>query len=426
MPIDEIFRFRFWEKETLRPDDERDDYQRDKSRIIHSAAFRRLQAKTQVMGVGEGDFHRTRLTHSIETAQIAEGLLGCVARRYGDEIRAWLPTGDLLAAACYAHDLGHPAFGHGGEIALNEQMLAHGGFEGNAQTLRILTRLEKYRLHQGMNPTRRLLLAVLKYPARYSEFNADDYSEKPPKCYFDSEEPIVDWLLCAPFEAGEIERFRRDRDDKGKPLHRSFDCSLMECADDIAYGVHDLEDIVGRRFIQRNELHEKLGPIFAQFGPSIGHGEKAVSLEELDNSLFAQSHIRKQTIGKLVNLFVTSIKVYEKPGFVHPLLHYRVGFDDPIDALLKALKSLTYDLVVQRAEVQQLERRGQRIVKELFTELSAKPQKLIPTAAWESLDGGDSVHRRVCDYIAGMTDPYAERIYHRLFTPGVGSSRDEL
>jgi dGTPase len=200
----------------------------------------------------------------------------------------------------------------------------------------------------------------------------------------------------------------------------------MECADDIAYGVHDLEDIVGRRFIQQNELHEKLGPIFAQFGPAIGLGEKAVSLDELENSLFAQSHIRKRTIGKLVNLFVTSVRVYERPQFAHPLLHYSVGFDEAIDALLKALKALTYDLVVQRAEVQQLERRGQRIVKELFAELSAKPQKLIPKAAWESLDGNDSVHRRVCDYIAGMTDPYAERIYHRLFTPGVGSSRDEL
>src|SRR5258708_4584638 len=107
MVIDADFRHRFWEFEPLRHDDERDDYQRDKARIVHSAAFRRLQAKTQVMGVGEGDFHRTRLTHSIETAQIGEGILGCLRRNHDEstEIGRWLPTPDLVAAACYAHDL---------------------------------------------------------------------------------------------------------------------------------------------------------------------------------------------------------------------------------------------------------------------------------------------------------------------------------
>src|SRR3954467_9122466 len=110
---DADFRGRFWGKETPRDGDVRDDYQRDKARIIHSAAFRRLQAKTQVMGVGEGDFHRTRLTHTIETAQIGEGILlflnSSLQRRYpnNSEVREWLPTPDLIAAACYAHDLGH-------------------------------------------------------------------------------------------------------------------------------------------------------------------------------------------------------------------------------------------------------------------------------------------------------------------------------
>ena len=119
MPIDDDFRNQFWINEPFRPDDERDHYQRDKARIIHSAAFRRLQAKTQVMGVGEGDFHRTRLTHSIETAQIGEGILGCLRRQNLSGLTNSLPPADLLSAACYAHDLGHPPFGHGGEIALN-------------------------------------------------------------------------------------------------------------------------------------------------------------------------------------------------------------------------------------------------------------------------------------------------------------------
>ena len=136
MAIDDSqFRQRFWGLEPPREDDERDEYQRDKGRIIHSAAFRRLQAKTQVMGVGEGDFHRTRLTHSIEVAQVGEGILGSLHRRYQSDTTLvdWLPSTDLLAAACYAHDLGHPPFGHGGERALNLSM-TDGGFEGNAQT----------------------------------------------------------------------------------------------------------------------------------------------------------------------------------------------------------------------------------------------------------------------------------------------------
>jgi dGTPase len=200
----------------------------------------------------------------------------------------------------------------------------------------------------------------------------------------------------------------------------------MECADDIAYGVHDLEDIVARRLIQKNALLEMLEPIFVEFGPAIGAGPKAVSLKDIVDGLFVDSYLRKRTIGKLVNLFVTSVSAFTKPEFDHPLLRHRIGFDRPIEALLKALKDLTYQLVVQRAEVQQLERGGQRIVTKLFDELFSSPERLIPRAAWDSLQANDSAQRRVCDYIAGMTDPYAERIYQHLFTPGVGSSRDEL
>jgi dGTPase len=147
------------------------------------------------------------LDRALRPPQIGEGLLGCIERECVDgEIAQWLPSNDLLCAACYAHDLGHPPFGHGGEIALHRRMACHGGFEGNGQTLRILSRLEKYRPHQGMNPTRRLLLAVLKYPAPYSAFG--NSTERPPKCYLDTEQSIVDWLLGAPFQAVEVEKFR--------------------------------------------------------------------------------------------------------------------------------------------------------------------------------------------------------------------------
>jgi len=209
-PIDSEFRTRYWKVGTRRPDDCRDEYQLDRARIIHSAAFRRLQAKTQVMGVGEGDFHRTRLTHSIETAQIGEGLLLQFKDAYKEHpVFKWLPSPELIVAACYAHDLGHPPFGHAGEEALQAKMRTcyRGGFEGNGQTLRILTRLEKRFSKKGIDPTRRLILAVLKYPMAYSEHDLSKHPFKPPKCYFDTEREIVDWALSDPFKADEKKKF---------------------------------------------------------------------------------------------------------------------------------------------------------------------------------------------------------------------------
>jgi dGTPase len=426
----DVFQGRLWGPEDLRIDDERDEFQRDKARIVHSSGFRRLQAKTQVMGVGEGDFHRTRLTHSLETAQIAEGLLGCLCRisANNNDLQNWLPSVDLTVASCFAHDLGHPPFGHGGEVALNQRMLAFGGFEGNGQTLRILTRLEKYRRHQGINPTIRLALAILKYPMRYSVFAAPNPAAnnlKPPKCYLDTEEELVQRIL-QPFSDHDRTLFTTEVQD-GKPKHRSLDCSLMECADDIAYGVHDLEDIVSRRLVRRDQVVAVLADTFPDPATRIGNEEKGVTIAEFATELFDKdSFDRKMFIGRLVNLFVTSIEVREQKEFDHPLLRYRAGLPIDLSVLLETLQSLTSKLVVRRAEVQQLERRGKRIVQKLFDELLDDPESLIPPESWRTLTPGDTVERKVCDYVAGMTDPYAEKIYRRLFDPGFGSSRDEL
>jgi hypothetical protein len=135
--VSEIIDLQFRERlhgDPPRSDDHRDPYERDKARIIHSAAFRRLQGKTQVMGVGEGDFHRTRLTHSIEAGQIGEGLLTALRHHHYQDtnVLSWLPSNALIIAACYAHDLGHPPCGHAGERALQSRMFGFGGFEGNA------------------------------------------------------------------------------------------------------------------------------------------------------------------------------------------------------------------------------------------------------------------------------------------------------
>ncbi|MGL5360431.1 MAG: dGTP triphosphohydrolase, partial [Shewanella sp.] len=148
--------------------DHRTPYQRDRARILHSAAFRRLQAKTQVLGVGMNDFYRTRLTHSLEVSQIGTGIAAQLKRKYPQHQRL-LSSMSLLESLCLAHDIGHPPFGHGGEVALNYMMREHGGFEGNGQTFRILSKLEPYTLDFGMNLCRRTLLGILKYPAPRSE-----------------------------------------------------------------------------------------------------------------------------------------------------------------------------------------------------------------------------------------------------------------
>lgn len=418
------FEERFHSTENPRPADVRSQFERDKARVIHSAAFRRLQGKTQVMGVGEGDFHRTRLTHSLECAQVGAGLHDILIRRRDipAALEPWLEgSRSLVEAACLAHDIGHPPFGHGGEQALFVEMRERGGFEGNAQTLRVLMRLEKYlQSGYGINPTRRLVLAVLKYPVAYSTCSRE--GAKPPKCYYDEESDIVEWALT-PFARVEQEGFAKvDKD--GKAIHRTFDSSLMELADDIAYGVHDLEDIVARGLATYQEWERRLKDAFAAIGGALETPEGTIDQELFQMSVFGDSWQRKRFIGRLVSLFMGAVTVTEVSEFSHPLLRYRAGLKGPEKRFLGQLKDLSFRLVIDRPRVQQLEVRGKMVVTRLMEALEQAPSKLIPS--WKDSEGVGDEARRVCDYVAGMTDPYAEKIYHRLFVPGSGSSSDEL
>jgi dGTPase len=408
-----------------RPKDVRREYQRDRARIIHSAAFRRLQGKTQVMGVGEGDFHRTRLTHSIECAQIGSGLLEIIQNgQVPESLNGWMPDRDLIEAACFAHDLGHPPYGHGGEKALYAEMRECGGFEGNAQTLRIISRLEKYQARgRGINPTRRLVLAILKYPIPYGKFDITKYEAKPPKCYFEEERDVVAWALDG--FSHEDRGLLLEQSVEGRAKHRSFDSYLMELADDIAYGIHDIEDIVARKLADREDIEEAIDSAFAAIGGSISNGT-SIRAGDISQGLFAGSFGRKQTISRLVNLFVTNVRISSVIGFEHPLLAHSVNLPDQHQALLSALKRLSFKLVIGQAKVQQLEQRGQRIVADIFRAMLKDPNALIPGESWKDAEDDTCVARRVCDYVAGMTDAYAEKVYRRMFIPGFGSSSDEL
>lgn len=415
-----------FDSDKSRYQDHRTEYERDRARILHSASFRRLQGKTQVMGAGEGDFHRSRLTHSLECAQIGSGILlqlsrsGAFAESGINE--QWIPSSELIEAACLAHDIGHPPFGHGGEQALFDKMRGHGGFEGNAQTLRILTFLEQTAERGGINPTRRLILACTKYAKKYSSCGVRVDEKKPPKCIYDESESILQWALAA-FDHADREAFV---DVLKEEYPRTLDCSIMNLADDIAYGVHDLEDIIARGFVGTKDLSEMFDRIVRGLpdGLRVNHG--LVDASTIVAKLFGSHWERKAVISSLVHIFVVGARIVQNEKFSHPLLSHSVVLPEPLKKSLDILKGQAFNLVIKKANVQQLEQRGKRVVAQLFEALLEKPEELIPHRSWSQSEGKGSVERRVCDYVAGMTDRYAERIYLRLFVPGSGSSRDEL
>lgn len=426
----------------------RTSYERDYARVVHSASFRRLQAKTQVLGVGDSDFYRTRLTHSMEVSQIGAAITKKLYRQApeGSEIRSILPPPMLMRTICLSHDLGHPPFGHGGEVALNRCMLGHGGFEGNGQTLRIMARLEPYHPTYGMNLTRRSLLGVLKYPAPHNKVVvAEAYPDKanasesvfkakpfkPPKCYFDDEIEVVNWIAEG---LADWDKFSTEFDPPDpikkkhrKPVHKSLDTSIMEIADDIAYGIHDLEDGISLKLIVREDLEtnvvrESLAP-FVMAHHDNDHGNFVQQL------FSGKTHERKQVIGTLVGYCIQHVIVADRlSNFQHPSLAYRARLTEPARAVREALQDVVMSKVVGSTTVQQLEFKGQKIVTELFHAFQTDPQRLLPTrdaASYEEAPD-DRKLRVICDHIAGMTDEYATKRYEQLFTPRAGSVFDRL
>ncbi|NBM90465.1 dNTP triphosphohydrolase [Proteus sp. G2658] len=413
---------------------ERDEYGRDRARIIHSAFFRRLQGKTQVLGVGESDFYRTRLTHSLEVAQIAEGVSEYLKIKYKNEetIVNLLPEQNLIESIGLVHDIGHPPFGHGGEVALNYAMRDDSGFEGNAQTLRICTKLGEYSDNDGLNLTRRTLLGVIKYPCFYSKvvnlelylnpnsLNLDKFS--PPKCIFDCDKEYVEWIL-KPFDKDK-EIFMSTSDiiegKHKKPLYKSLDASIMEIADDIAYGVHDLEDAIALRLVSEKNWKVDVVDKLKTFPLS-------VNIDKYTQYLFSgENKTRKKAISLLVNYFVTNAEIIKLDKFSHNLLDYQANFSDVIREELNIIKKFVVNHVIKTPEVQTLEYKGQQMIVKLFDTIANNPSRLLPKKYYQKYKNeGDSL-RVICDYLAGTTDDYATRLYHKIFTPSSGSIFDRL
>ncbi|MGF1683317.1 anti-phage deoxyguanosine triphosphatase [Photobacterium minamisatsumaniensis] len=434
-------------EQKVRRNDHRSAYQRDRARILHSAAFRRLQAKTQVHGAGHHDFYRTRLTHSLEASQIGTGIVAQLKIKQ-PEFRDLLASTSLMESICLAHDIGHPPFGHGGEVALNYMMRHHGGFEGNAQTFRIVTVLEPYTEHFGMNLSRRTLLGLLKYPAfisttRALELPADVHQFRhlkakdwhPAKGIYDDDKDNFNWVIAS-LSKHDREQFSQMRQTRHSPTEhlktrfKSLDCSIMELADDIAYGVHDLEDAIVMGIVTREQWQEAVASKLADCGePWL---EERIG--ELSDQLFADHHQRKDAIGAMVNALLTSIHIAPAiqnglDSFEEPLLQWNAFLTEPMEWVLDVLKQFVSQYVVHKPEIQLLEYKGQQLVMELFEAFSSDPERLLPESTRErwrhAEDNGENAHRIIADYISGMTDGFAQRLYSTLFQPtsviGVGS-----
>jgi dGTPase len=413
--------------------DHRNPYERDRTRVIHCPAFRRLQRKTQILGTDEGDFHRTRLTHSLEVASIGTSIVRSLRMTHPDNVlNTLLPDDDLISVICLLHDIGHPPFGHGGEVALNYMMREHGGFEGNAQTLRLLTKVDTSYGQYGLDLTRRSLLGILKYPVAWSKVVALNWTNSvwdakksfrindwvPPKAYFDLEQTEVEWIL-APFSDKERDRFQLlrtppDPQKHGASVYHSFDCSIMDIADDIAYGVHDLEDAIHLRLIARDQFD------MPELRAILADTPWANRIDSLFDALFAYSlSTRKEAIGEMVNYFITAVDItLVEPEFEQPMLQNNVTLHASARAFLEYCKACIYRCVIDSQAARTFEYGGQKVVLRLFEAFSSNPENLLDAKnrlLFQEAQDLASAQRVICDYVANMTDEYAYRMHERLF-----------
>ncbi len=425
-------------KISKRQQDHRDPFQRDRARILHSASFRRLQSKTQVMGSGQSDFYRTRLTHSLEASQIGSGITAQLRCKSPELCQILFPVSDsLIEAICLAHDIGHPPFGHGGEIALNYMMRDHGGFEGNGQTFRIVARLETFSEYHGMNLTRRTLLGLMKYPQTLEQLSKpasntsiDNFRQlkasqwHPPKGLYSDDSDIIDWLL-SPLSPTDRELFQTiniRQNGHSKTRFKSLDCSIMELADDIAYGIHDLEDAIVTGTVNQHDFESEVIEKLKR----LDDAWLKPYCQSLTSKLFSeQHHLQKDAIGGLVNYLITAVDLtdlnehHSEVCFEEPLLRYNATLPKITMQVLQIFKDFVYNFVIKQTSIQRLEYRGQQIVMELFEALSSDPLRLLPSNSakrWQqAIDNKENSHRFIADYVAGMTDEYASRLHQTLF-----------
>ncbi len=352
-------------------------FQRDRDRIIHCAAFRRLEYKTQVFVYHEGDYYRTRLTHSLETAQIARSICRVLGLNE-----------DLAEALALAHDLGHTPFGHAGEDALSEAMAEYDGFDHNTQTLRILTQLEeRYADFDGLNLTRETLEVTVKHNG-----------------------PLL------PAENGlppAIQRYNEIHDLE-LATYPGPEAQVAAIADDIAYNNHDVDDGLRARLFEEGDFADValVGPVFAAVRQSY---------PDLDRSRLVHEVVRRM-IGVMVDdILAESRRRLDAAGCasagdVRALGRPVIAFSMDMAANDRTLKQFLYRRMYRHYKVNRMASKARRVVRELFALFVAEPECLPDD--WRARCNGvrsRETARAVADYIAGMTDRYALREHERLF-----------
>ncbi|MBL6933189.1 MAG: deoxyguanosinetriphosphate triphosphohydrolase [Rhodospirillales bacterium] len=355
-------------------------FQRDRDRIIHSAAFRRLEYKTQVFVNHEGDFFRTRLTHSLEVSQIARSVC-----------RALGLNEDLGEALALAHDLGHPPFGHAGEDALKEMMEPYGGFDHNAQSLRVVTFLEAhYADFLGLNLTWETLEGVVKHNGPLLNANRGQAD-----------------LPCAvsEYNAGH---------DLELATYASAEAQVAAVADDVAYNNHDIDDGLRAGLFSMDDLVDVplAGPVFA---------EVKKEYPDLDPSRTVYEAVRRMIGDMVTDLLDETGKRLKDLGAKSPddiRAHNRpvAGFSESMRANDAALKKFLFENMYRHYKLNRMTSKAKRVVKELFKLLVEEPECL-PTE-WRNITktaNQQETARAVADYLAGMTDRFALDEYQNLF-----------
>jgi len=392
---------RFLDEPAKRPG--RTEFMRDRARVIHSAALRRLAAKTQVAVPWENDFQRTRLSHSLECAQIG--------RELGESLGA---DPDLLETACLSHDMGHPPFGHNGEEALADAAQSCGGFEGNAQSFRLLTRIEAKTVDKngkslGLNLTRASLDAATKYPwAR---------SENPRKFgVYDDDVEIFQWVR------------------QGAPAGRKcIEAQIMDWSDDCAYSVHDLEDAIFAGQLSVKTFDTDFDTLYAEmievYGSDATKEEAAAALSRLQKLScwpldFDRTHRSlarlKDTTSQLIGRFVLSAELETRK--VHgdgPLTRYSANLEIPREQKIEVdfLKSVAGHYLISAAASQERYAKQQVVIHELVEMLfEAAPAELDPIFKedWKLAQNDSQRLRIVIDQIASLTDPGAYALHAHL------------
>ncbi len=346
-------------------------YQRDRDRIIHTTAFRRLQYKTQVFVYNEGDHYRNRLTHTIEVAQIGRTLA-----------RALSCNEDLTEAICLAHDLGHPPFGHTGETTLNDLMQGHGGYDHQKQTYRIITQLaRRYPDHPGLNLTYEVREGVVKHDTDYDIVDARNYN---------------------PDEMGTLE------------------CQLSNLADEIAYNTSDSDDGLRAGILHPKEFLELA--ISRRVLDSLGATPTSIDLTQpLDRYRFI-----RRLVGIEVSDAIQATVANLHAANVQSLVDLRAqkenvaAYSNEVGEENKELKRLLFDRFYRHYRVARMAAKADRTIRALFLAFVEEPAQLPPETQADRAELGIDLHRAVCDYIAGMTDRYAIAEHRRLFDPEEG------